>query len=288
MDAKSQVSFGVRKRRRAAKVTIMSPTAAPSSEGNSGPSSTPVSVYGTVNASPAKIANGKMDRPSVHDRLLPKKRVIMTTIRVGISVPVIPCREAAYAVITCRYSSKERPTALSRALSSGLDRPSCTPMRIGVPTAPKVTAVLWIIIPIITAAAAGKPKATIKGAATAAGVPNPAAPSMNEPNSQAMMTTCTRRSSLMPWKLRRIAATPPECSSVLSSRIAPKMISRMSKVMNRPWIVDAAMRCGSTRQMLQARATAATYTSGIAYLAATRNPTSSTPASKIGVTATSA
>ena len=57
---------------------------------------------------------------------------------------------------------------------------------------------LWIIIPIITALAAGKPIATIRGAATAAGAPNPAAPSMNEPKSQAMITNCTRRSWLMP------------------------------------------------------------------------------------------
>ena len=70
-------------------------------------------------------------------------------------------------------------------------------MRMGVPTAPNVTAVLCIIIPSITAARGGKPMATMSGAATAAGVPNPAAPSMNEPKSHAMMTTCTRRSWLM-------------------------------------------------------------------------------------------
>jgi hypothetical protein len=34
----------------------------------------------------------------------------------------------------------------------------------------------------------------MSGAATAAGVPNPEAPSMNDPNSHAMMTACTRRS----------------------------------------------------------------------------------------------
>ncbi len=73
-----------------------------------------------------------------------------------------------------------------------------TPISIGVPTAPNVTAVLWIIKPSITAAIAGKPNATINGAAMAAGVPNPAAPSMNEPNNQAMMSAWTRRSSLIP------------------------------------------------------------------------------------------
>ena len=51
-------------------------------------------------------------------------------------------------------------------------------MTIGVPTAPKETGVLWIIIPISTAANAGKPMATSKGAAIAAGVPKPEAPSI--------------------------------------------------------------------------------------------------------------
>ena len=78
----------------------------------------------------------------------------------------------------------------------------------------------------------------------AAGVPNPAAPSMNEPNSQATMTTWTRRSSLTPWKERRIADTPPDRSSVCSRRRAPKMMNRRSKVRKSPWIDAAATRVG--------------------------------------------
>ena len=119
-------------------------------------------------------------------------------------------------------------------MNSGLATPPCTPTRIGVPTAPNVTGVLWIIMPIITAPAAGKPMATMSGAATAAGVPNPAAPSINEPKSQAMITTWIRRSSLMPWNDLRMAATPPERSSVLRRRMAPKMINRRSNVRNNP------------------------------------------------------
>jgi len=60
-------------------------------------------------------------------------------------------------------------------------------MRIGVPTAPKDTGVLWMIKVTITAAMAGKPMATSIGAATAAGVPKPAEPSMKEPNRKAMI-----------------------------------------------------------------------------------------------------
>ena len=94
----------------------------------------------------------------------------------------------------------------------------------GVKTCALKISMLCTIMPSITAAAAGKPSATSRGAATAAGVPNPAAPSMKEPNSHMTITTWTRRSSLMPLKLRRIAPTPPDRSSVCSSRMAPKMM----------------------------------------------------------------
>ena len=98
------------------------------------------------------------------------------------------------------------------------------PMTTGVPTAPKVTGVLWIIMPIITAAMAGKPIATSNGATMAAGVPKPDAPSKKEPKSQATITTCTRRSVLMVVKVARITATAPDCSNTLSSKIAPKIM----------------------------------------------------------------
>ena len=77
-------------------------------------------------------------------------------------------------------------------------------------------------MPDITAASAGKPNPTSSGTATAAGVPKPAAPSMKEPNSQAMTITCTRRSGEMPVKPARIAARPPLSRRVFSSRMAPK------------------------------------------------------------------
>ena len=43
-----------------------------------------------------------MDKPSVQDLFLPKKRVIMTTMKVGIKVPAMACRVAEAAVISCR------------------------------------------------------------------------------------------------------------------------------------------------------------------------------------------
>ena len=44
-------------------------------------------------------------------------------------------------------------------------------------------------MPKTTAANAGKPIATIRGAATAAGVPKPDAPSIKHPNNQAIKIT---------------------------------------------------------------------------------------------------
>ncbi len=76
------------------------------------------------------------------------------------------------------------------------ESPPFTPMMMGVPSAPKVTGADWMINPHMTAAMAGKPSASSRGAATAAGVPKPEAPSMNDPNSHAMMIAWTRRSGL--------------------------------------------------------------------------------------------
>ena len=92
----------------------------------------------------------------------------MTTIRMGMIVPVIAWRPAARTATARTYSASVTPDAASAAVNSGLTTPPCTPTKIGVPTAPKVTAVLWIIMPNITAPAAGKPMATMRGAATAA------------------------------------------------------------------------------------------------------------------------
>ena len=58
-----------------------------------------------------------------------------------------------------------------------------------MPTAPKDTGVDWIIMPKTTADKGGKPTATIKGAATAAGVPKPEAPSIKHPNNHAIRIT---------------------------------------------------------------------------------------------------
>ena len=93
-----------------------------------------------------------------------------------------------------------------------------------MPAEPKDTGVLWISIPETTAASGGKPSPTRSGTVTAAGVPNPAEPSMNAPKSQAISRTWMRRSGVMPVNPRRITANAPLSWRVWSSSSAPKMM----------------------------------------------------------------
>ena len=111
---------------------------------------------------------------------------------------------------------------------------------MGVPTAPKLTGVLWMMSVVMTAASAGNPSARSSGPATAAGVPKPAAPSIKDPNNQATMMTCTRRSREMSMNPRRIVATAPLSRKVNNKIIAPKMIHSSVKAITIPRS-DAAM-----------------------------------------------
>ena len=141
-------------------------------------------------------------------------------------MPATACRTATFSPMKARksvHSAKPRPAAYS-AMAGSVESPVLTPTRIGVPAAPKLTGVLWMIIPAVTAAMPGKPSPTRSGTATAAGVPKPADPSMNAPKSQAMMITCTRRSGVMSVKPCRIVRIAPLSCSVFSSRMAPKMM----------------------------------------------------------------
>ena len=128
------------------------------------------------------------------------------------------------------------------------------PTRIGVPTAPNVTGVLWMMRVHITAASAGKPSASSSGPATAAGVPKPDAPSMNAPNIQATMISWTRRSRetfMKPW---RIDAAAPLSERVCSRRMAPKMIHSSETAMMTPRSEAAATWTGATSQRKSANA----------------------------------
>ena len=94
----------------------------------------------------------------------------------------------------------------------------------------------------MTAASVGNPIATIKGAAMAAGVPKPDAPSIKHPKSHAIRITWTRLSLLILLKFCRIVFIAPEYLSVLRSINAPKIIHRILIVIIRPWRVEANIR----------------------------------------------
>ena len=105
---------------------------------------------------------------------------------------------------------------------------------IGVPTAAKGTGVLFEISATAQAATGGKPSPTSRGAASAAGVPYPAAPSINAPNIYAMMIAWILGSGVIFWKPSLMTCMIPVCLSVLSSRIAPLMMSSRSSDFNAP------------------------------------------------------
>ena len=71
------------------------------------------------------------------------------------------------------------------------------PCRMGVPTAPKVTGTLLKARQTTAAHRGGKPRPSSRGAAKAAGVPKPAAPSMKAANMKPMMMVCRRLSGLI-------------------------------------------------------------------------------------------
>src|SRR5690606_15628460 len=142
--------------------------------------------------------------------------------------------------------------------------------------------------PMTTAANPGNPSATSKGATIAAGVPKPEAPSMNEPNNQAITIIWTLLSGLIVSKPARILYNPPEYFRDESNNSAPKIMYRTSKLMNRPCIPDAAMAAASISQHQNAIPTVLNSTKGMTYLAGSRNPASSSIAKKMGIKANAA
>ena len=159
---------------------------------------------------------------------------------------------------------------------------------MGVPTAPKLTGVLWMMRVVMTAARAGKPSERSKGAATAAGVPKPDAPSMNDPNSQATMMTCTRRSREISVNPRRIVAAAPLSRNVKSRTMAPKMIHSNDKAMIMPRKLAANAWTGATSHNHSANSNVIAYATGIARVAGQRSTTRKNMTAKIGRIAISA
>ena len=89
----------------------------------------------------------------------------------------------------------------------------------------------------MAAAKGGKPTLISRGAARAAGVPKPAAPSMKAPNTQPMMIARIRASLVTPLNMPLMADMAPERFRVFIIRMAPKMMTRVSKALRKPVMV---------------------------------------------------
>ncbi|MBT9152777.1 MAG: hypothetical protein DDT35_00999 [Firmicutes bacterium] len=163
-----------------------------------------------------------------------------------------------------------------------------TPSSTGVPTAPNETGVLLKMRAIEAAARGGKPKPTSRGAAKAAGVPKPAAPSTKAPNIQPMMMACTRRSLERPWKPLLMVAIAPLVFRVLSSSIAPKTIIKRFPALKAPSMVAAMILIGAIRHTNNPSTTAPSQTVGMAFLAGQLNTDIKTTVATMGRKANSA
>ena len=98
------------------------------------------------------------------------------------------------------------------------------PNQVGVPTAPKDTGMVFMISAKTATGTAGKPRPIRMGAASAAGVPKPLAPSIMNENAQPTIINWATGLALTPLSQSLTTRIAPECSIVLNRKIAPQMI----------------------------------------------------------------
>ncbi len=110
------------------------------------------------------------------------------------------CRMEAHWPMVFRNMAKEvmSPAWLAAMAASTWGFRFLRPNQMGVPTAPKETGNELRIRQTMAEARAGNPRLRRRGAAMAAGVPKPAAPSRKAEKTVAIMITCTRLSRLIP------------------------------------------------------------------------------------------
>ena len=109
----------------------------------------------------------------------------------GTKTPMIPWMLEIHRTSELLNVSKVNP------LASTISRTFSMAVIVGTPAAPKATGVEFNISVTIAAAIGGNPRPTSSGAASAAGVPKPATPSIKAPNIHPMMMTCIRLSSVI-------------------------------------------------------------------------------------------
>jgi len=140
----------------------------------------------------------------------------------------------------------------------------------------------------MTAARAGNPRESNRGAARAAGVPKPADPSMNPPNSQAMIMACTRLSVEMLVNPLLIASMAPLSLNVNSNRRAPKTIKRIFNAITNPFTDEARIQFSGVFHTTIARIRAMINARGMALDAGQRKATIKTKITTMGREASTA
>src|SRR5690606_10256029 len=194
-----------RLRRRTAATNTAPPSMAAPSVGSSGP---------VAQASSAEMVKKRIAAAPAHNIALPARRprsaaAILTSIKAMIQ-PTLPLSNA---------TANE-----SAAGSSPVSASSGT---IGVPMAPNGTATAQPATASNNAAGGENPAATSSGAASAIGVPKPAAPSRKQAKNQAISKATMRGSSLNPARARPNNSVAPVRTWNSWMHNAGKMIQRI-------------------------------------------------------------
>ena len=118
-----------------------------------------------------------------------------------------------------------RPTICEMAISGISEMREAIMM--GVPTEPNATGAVLAIKQIPAAYSGLKPSPTNMAAEIATGAPNPAAPSRNAPNENAINNACSLRSGVMEAMKFFMISNCPLFTVMLKRKTAPMMIQQI-------------------------------------------------------------
>src|SRR6516162_4877562 len=151
--------------------------------------------------------------------------------------------------------TKSAATLFTRALfqltdkiSDGLNCTWLKPNHIGVPTAPKVTGTVFITNVRIATRTASKPRPTSRGAAIAAGVPKPLAPSILNGHAHPTIINWATGLALTSVSHSPMVPSAPERRIAWDSRTAPQIIDIGVKAESAPFTTVVLTRLGSSRE----------------------------------------
>src|SRR5215510_10191860 len=137
---------------------------------------------------------------------------------------------------------------LTDRISDGLSGTWLKPNHIGVPTAPKVVGTEFITSVRMATLTGSKPNPTSRGAAIAAGVPKPLAPSIMNGKVHPTIINCATGLELTPLSHVPMVRSAPERRRVCDSRIAPEIIDIGVKAESVPFTTVALTRFASSRE----------------------------------------